>query len=921
MIDWDWNGARWWKFDLHTHTPASNDFGRGPDREQLARTEPREWLLAYMAAEVDCVAVTDHNSGAWVDRLKAALDELRDEGHAGYRELTLFPGVEVSVNGGVHLLAIFDPSKSTSDIDSLLGAVGFPNAKKGTSEAVTDKAFAEVVEAIVSHEGLPIPAHVDQEKGIWREFSGQTLAKALGATGISAVEVVDMASDARQTYDAQDLNWSEVVGSDSHQLTISSDGSRGPGTRFSWVKMGVPNIEGLRLALLDRDTSVQRCDATSADPNTHSEIAIESLTLRDARYMGRGTPLEINFNPWLNTIIGGRGTGKSTLIEMMRLVLRRENELPARISADFEKYRTAYENRAQEGLLTPSTQIELIYRRDSARFRLQWSLDGTAEAVSVHGAEGWEPEGGSISRRFPVRVYSQKQIFELARDPMALLQVIDDSTDVNRAAWNREWDEEVRRSVALRAKAREIEGRLQSEEELRAELSDVRRRLEVFEGAGHRTVLANYQRRLRQGQAADDWEAEWIDAPERVTALADELVPETLPEDRFDLESDPDAEFHRASEEVRSKLAETAQQLKDIARSLDAQTIAWRERRATSRWQEAVTTALGQYAQLCSELEAADVADPSEYGAHVQQRQQLERRLADLDSERSELVRVREAITQSQNNLDTLRTELTRRRAMFLQETLKGHELVRIELVPLGAADVVVGSFRSVLAIDGNAFERDVGEPARSGLLGKLFPSANTPEEDTVEERLAGLKAKLRAIAAGHEPAQDVRFARYLEKLAPEQLDKIDMWYPEDGVNVRYRQAGAGFVDIAQGSPGQRTATLLAFLLSYGNEPIILDQPEDDLDNAFIYDPIVTTLKQAKLTRQIIVVTHNANIVVNGDAELILPLAVRGGQTVVDVGGSLQESLVRDAICTIMEGGARAFSDRYRRIGPEARHV
>jgi ABC-type enterochelin transport system ATPase subunit len=147
------------------------------------------------------------------------------------------------------------------------------------------------------------------------------------------------------------------------------------------------------------------------------------------------------------------------------------------------------------------------------------------------------------------------------------------------------------------------------------------------------------------------------------------------------------------------------------------------------------------------------------------------------------------------------------------------------------------------------------------------------------------------------------------------------MWYPEDGVNVRYRQAGAGFVDIAQGSPGQRTATLLAFLLSYGNEPIILDQPEDDLDNAFIYDPIVTTLKQAKLTRQIIVVTHNANIVVNGDAELILPLAVRGGQTVVDVGGSLQESLVRDAICTIMEGGARAFSDRYRRIGPEARHV
>ena len=116
-LDRDWNGARWWKCDLHTHTPASNDYGKGSQQEEFRHLTPREWLLAYMHAAVDCVAITDHNSGAWIDRLKAALGDLQTEGPDGYRPLCIFPGVEISFTGGVHLLAIFGSDKSTSDID------------------------------------------------------------------------------------------------------------------------------------------------------------------------------------------------------------------------------------------------------------------------------------------------------------------------------------------------------------------------------------------------------------------------------------------------------------------------------------------------------------------------------------------------------------------------------------------------------------------------------------------------------------------------------------------------------------------------------------------------------------------------------------------------------------------------------------
>ena len=79
------HGAKWWKFDFHNHTPKSNDFGKG-DAAHMAIT-PENWLLMYMTAGIDCVAITDHNSGEWIDTLKAALTAMdnSDPKPIGYR--------------------------------------------------------------------------------------------------------------------------------------------------------------------------------------------------------------------------------------------------------------------------------------------------------------------------------------------------------------------------------------------------------------------------------------------------------------------------------------------------------------------------------------------------------------------------------------------------------------------------------------------------------------------------------------------------------------------------------------------------------------------------------------------------------------------------------------------------------------------
>jgi len=154
--------------------------------------------------------------------------------------------------------------------------------------------------------------------------------------------------------------------------------------------------------------------------------------------------------------------------------------------------------------------------------------------------------------------------------------------------------------------------------------------------------------------------------------------------------------------------------------------------------------------------------------------------------------------------------------------------------------------------------------------------------------------------------------------LPQESLSDLYLWFPADHLKITY---GPKNQLIEKGSPGQKTAALLAFILSYGDEPLLLDQPEDDLDNELIYDLIVQQLRKTKSTRQVIVVTHNANIVVNGDAEMVLPLEVAEGQTRVPQASSIQKKEIREAICDILEGGEEAFEQRYKRIHLRASDV
>ena len=360
-----------------------------------------------MRAGVDCVAVTDHNTGESFDHLRKGLDDLESSNHPEFRPLHLFPGVELSVNRGFHLLAIFDTDATTSDIDSLLGAVDY-DGPKGDSNGVTRESPVKVVETVLERGGIPILAHADRPKGLLRTQStgskklaldANTVNQVLDCEGILAMEVVDPGFQKPELYMQRKLAWAEALESDSHHPAGESD-EHYPGSHFTWVKMARPSLEGLRLALLDGGGfSIRRSDAPEAfDPFTLPGHRIESIEIGKARYMGRGqTPARLDFNPWLNALIGGRGTGKPTVLHALRIAARRHSDFEALPSnseskTTFDRFNQVPSDQTKAGGLTASTNIRWTLTRDGVKHRVNWAKDDTATSVEDEPTSGqWQP--------------------------------------------------------------------------------------------------------------------------------------------------------------------------------------------------------------------------------------------------------------------------------------------------------------------------------------------------------------------------------------------------------------------------------------------------------------------------------------------------------------------------------------------------
>lgn len=151
-----------------------------------------------------------------------------------------------------------------------------------------------------------------------------------------------------------------------------------------------------------------------------------------------------------------------------------------------------------------------------------------------------------------------------------------------------------------------------------------------------------------------------------------------------------------------------------------------------------------------------------------------------------------------------------------------------------------------------------------------------------------------------------------------QELNPVD----EVAVHLNLSSDGEQWQPVEDLSTGQKATAMLLMALLDGDQPLIIDQPEDDLDNEFISTALVPLIRSTKAGRQLLLSTHNANIPVLGDAELLIVMeaegsASSGGHGRVARGGygSIDDAAVRGHVERILEGGKTAFETRRRRYG------
>jgi len=997
MSDHKLPGARWLRCDLHVHTPFDPEkkFGENIQAaiEAFKKERPRRLAetaerfvgacrAAASGAGIDLVALTDHNSIDGYRYLKPQFEALAQQASdSGLSMPVVLPGVEFSVGSErpIHFLVIFAASTAPNLIDRAIEHV-FGSSDRFDPRTGTPRATGQSVDDFLTKlyefcrpptgdrnlEFVVLPAHADGSEGVIKETTGVGSGLSVATSiwdemkGHLRQRVVTRRDwhgfQTKRSYDQllqafKELLWRWAAarhGEDWEQLT---EGQRARyreqkhwplvecsdphnyeaiGSRYSWLKMEVADIEGIRLALLDPESRLRRM---ADGPPGQCYPRIERLRIRHTDFF---EGVEIRLSPCLTTLIGGRGAGKSTVVEYLRYTLGRERaeDFSGAASEEMEKVRSNVMEMLKEkserdfgqseGTLLPDFELEADIVVAERRYRVRRTR-AAVEIVRDPGEASEEKVPLDVRSLIAPRVFSQGQITSIARDPASQRTELDALVDRERLAQNEEARrqalERMRQLQAQRLRYKERQKTLRARE---TELQKVNDQIAFLEQEGRKDVLTRFQgfegerywldTALKQLETQAGFLDEQAAGVEDVTAGLPQVPTQTPASGWLD----------RVSERVRERLGQAAQALRTQAEALRQLAEVVRAER-TVEWQTNYDRGRQEYDELRQEMQERGI-DFSHHERLLKQRANLEREVAGLRSIAQKLDRVEREIRATRSELIRLHEE----RLALRREQARVLELldvdVRIEVIPFGdRADFesrrdewFAGAGlqeRDWILFVNYVFGTNGSVPDRiAALVEALKTDIEATEQGgrTVEAADSAV-AKVLGSDAGSRLTR--HFFRALERRDRIRLDELERFLPEDAVEARVRGPEGEFKPLMTGSVGQRSTAILGLLLSAGGEPLIIDQPEADLDNRYIYEVVVSLLRQRKFSRQIIVTTHNANIPVNGDAELIVTLGAENRMGNVVGTGSIDQPGIKDLVTVIMEGSAEAFRLRRERYG------
>jgi hypothetical protein len=901
-------GARFYRCALQVNTPLQTRFkGFDSKHPKHSAAYKRDYGLALAKqckkAGIDVVGICDHNSVEYLEAIRRQLNE---------ENIFVFPGFEVASTEGLHILCLFDIGTPAEELDHVLTELGLPPKERwvtgvGHAPRQSPKSFPQIIEHIQRRRrGICIAAHMDRENGLLFECAKTTRAQYLTDDTLLAGQISGSRKDLtvfhrkvlagelqhyRREHALAVVNCLDVYNlKDLHRPATSH-----------WIKMSLPSIEGLWQAFLDPESRLRLLTEADRKQSRRGRDA-ENFKLVAMSWVGGFLDgCGIRFNDNLNCMIGGRGAGKSTVIESLRFVL---DQKPIGKTAQ-----KSYESLLQQ-VIKPGTKISLlVYTQNPApgyyRIERSYTEKNSGEPV-VFDEQGEHCPLRVLDLMPGVDILGQHEIAEIAGQSGKQLALL----------------HRFRRGETARAQAQKEECQIQlahNRQELLQvlpvlnalgeklnRLPALEERLRDFRNRGieqklyEQGLLAREEQMLRSRQERMHGAKKAFDQMRRFLEV-NGGVPEVDPQENLpnrDLLEKMDALEERWRAQWQGLIAKAEEAWRSAEHELLEIRREWEARKREGQ-EEYQKTLRDLQKEATDGVEYVNVRKEIESLAPVRLRfQQLKQKRLELEKQRKRLLQKRE---EAQKHLLKIDGAAAERASRLLDKK------VRVTVHPEAERQALVDYLKALkLGLREDFLERL-----------QTIPEFNLCEfVDTIRAGEAALLKKYR-LSTGQ--------AKTLLRLKEERLFELEEMDLPHGVCIDLNVAPPGgkplWRALSDISIGQKATAILLLLLPESGTPLIIDQPEDDLDNRFIAETIIPRLRQEKQKRQFLFATHNANIPVLGDAEQIFGLEASGdgatgkAQIHKNSVGSIDCQPVKELVEQILEGGKQAFETRRAKYG------
>jgi PHP family Zn ribbon phosphoesterase len=839
-------------------------------------------VQACIEEGIEVIAVTDHYRVRTAVTLWSAAKE---------KGIQVFPGFEAVSKDGVHFLCLFDQTKKVEELERVLGDCGIHD---DAEDSPLGQHYAlDLLAKSHSWGAVCIAAHVASKGGLLESLTASARIQVWKSMYLLACSLPGPIDDAPDNLRSilknknPEYQRERPVAVLNAQDVCSPADLKRPGAS-SFIKMSELSGEGLRQAFLDPDSRIRLSSAPA--PEEHAEFV--AITWQGGFLDGSA----IHLNENLNVLIGGRGTGKSTVVESIRYALALE---------PLGEEATELRDGLVRQVLRSGTKISLLVRSHRPVKR-EYLIERTIPNPPVI-----RDEGGNVLALMPsdlvpnAEVYGQHEISELTKSPEKLTRLLerfverDPSLSRKKADLSRELERSRARILDIRRELTQIEERLSA-------LPALEETLKRFQQAGLEDKLKEQSLIVREERVLRT-------VLERLAPV--EGVAEQL---RRDLSIDTAFLGAKALEDLpgREILAEAKEVLDQLSRDLArvsvelSKLIEEAKSKLTgirARWDTRRSSVQAEYERLLRELQKSKI-DGEEF---IRLRRQIE-----------ELRPLRERLVSLTR--DEKENAAQRRNLLAEWEDAKTEEFRKLEAAAKKVSKRLDPRVRVKVEFAGDR------EPLVQLL--KKNPGGRLAETIEILRKRESLSlVELAEACRGGRNILEQKFAipaaqaERLRQASPDLYMLIEELDLPSTTAIQLNIAAEGHDPVWKAlddlSTGQKATAVLLLLLLESDAPLVVDQPEDDLDNRFITEGVVPKMREEKRRRQFVFATHNANIPVLGDAELIVGLRAsgEGGHGHAEIPqehmGSIDSKLVRELVEEVLEGGREAFEWRRLKYG------